>query len=262
MQNDSITAAGHITQTFTFTSTVTAIITSVVIKYTRHYKYYITTGAAIYLLGIGLMIRYRVEGSSTSQVVGTQIAVGIGGGMINVPAQLGVQASVSHGDVAAATAIYLTIVEIGGAVGAAISGAVWTANVPRKLALYLPPATRADASLIFGNLTLAQSYRIGSPERMAINRSYQETMNILLIIAVCLSVPLIALSLVMRNYKLDQVSRNRLVSQRRKGNNANAVLGEDGPEGQRQRNREQSAQSSSARGAVHWFAIDIEIDLG
>jgi len=32
------------------------------------------------------MIRYRVEGSSTSQIVGTQIAVGIGGGMLNVPA--------------------------------------------------------------------------------------------------------------------------------------------------------------------------------
>lgn len=79
--------------------------------------------------------------------------------MLNVPAQLGVQASVSHDDVAAATAIYLTIVEIGGAVGSAISGAVWTANLPKKLALYLPPAAKADANLIFGNLTLAESYK-------------------------------------------------------------------------------------------------------
>ena len=68
-------------------------------------------------MGIGLMIRYRSEGSSTSQIVGTQIAVGIGGGMLNVPAQLGVQAAVSHSDVAGATAIFLTILEIGGAVG-------------------------------------------------------------------------------------------------------------------------------------------------
>ena len=189
---------------------MSAILISIVIKYTRHYKYFITAGAAIYLLGVGLMIRYRVEGSTTSQIVGTQIAVGIGGGMLNVPTQLGVQASVSHGDVAAATAIYLTIVEVGGAVGAAISGAVWTANLPRKLALYLPPAAKVNSTLIFGNLTLAESYKIGSPERAAINRSYQETMNILLIIAVCLSVPLIPLSLLMRNYKLDQVSSARL----------------------------------------------------
>ena len=205
VQGDSITAAGHITQTFTFTSTVAAIVISLIIKYTKHYKPYITAGAAIYLMGIGLMIRYRVQGSSTSQIVGTQIAVGIGGGMLNVPAQLGVQASVSHGDVAAVTAIYLTIVEIGGAVGSAISGAVWTANLPKKLELYLPADSKSQALTIFGNLTIAESFLMGSPERIAINRAYQETMNILLIIAVCLAVPLLPLSLVMKNYKLDRV---------------------------------------------------------
>ena len=157
-------------------------------------------------MGVGLMIRYRVEGSSTSQIVGTQIAVGIGGGMLNVPAQLGVQASVSHGYVAAATAIYLTIVEIGGAVGSAISGAVWSANIPKKLAQYLPPESQSLALSIYGNLTLAESFLAGTPERIAVNRAYQETMNILLTIAICFAAPLIPLSLVMRNYKLDQVS--------------------------------------------------------
>ncbi|KAI4169854.1 MAG: hypothetical protein LQ343_005403 [Gyalolechia ehrenbergii] len=207
VQNDSVTAAGHITQTFTFTSTVSSIIIGLLIKYTHHYKYFITAGAAIYLLGTGLMIRYRTEASSTAQIVGTQIALGIGGGMVNVPAQLGVQASASHGEVAAATAVFLTVVEIGGAVGSAISGAVWNENVPRKLALYLPLDAQADATSIFGNLTLAQSYPIGSSERIAINRSYQETMNILLIIAVCLSVPLLPLSVIMSNYKLNQMDQ-------------------------------------------------------
>ena len=207
VQNHSITAAGHIVQTFTFTSTVTAICISVVIKYSRHYKYYITAGACIYLIGIGLMIRYRSRESSTSQIVGTQIAVGIGGGMLNVPAQLGVQAAVSHSDVAGATAFFLTVLELGGAVGNAISGAVWTANIPAKLAKYLPPDARSDAALIFGNLTLAKSYVGGSPERLAIDRSYQETMDILLIIAACLAAPLIPLSLLMRNYKLDSIDQ-------------------------------------------------------
>ena len=207
VQDDSVTAAGHIVQTFTFTSTTTAICISVVIKYTRHYKYYITAGACIYLMGVGTMIRYRSLGSSTGQIVGTQIAVGIGGGMVNVPAQLGVQAAVSHSDVAAATAIFLTIVEIGGAVGSAISGAVWTANVPAKLFKYLPPDAQPNAALIFGNLTIAKSYVGGSPERLAIDRSYQETMDILLIIAACLAAPLIPLSLLMRNYKLDSIDQ-------------------------------------------------------
>lgn len=207
VQDDSVTAAGHIVQTFTFTSTVTAICISVIIKYTRHYKYFITAGACIYLLGIGTMIRYRSRGSSTSQIVGTQIAVGIGGGMVNVPAQLGVQAAVSHSDVAAATAIFLTILEIGGAVGNAISGAIWTAKIPAKLEKYLPPEAQSNAALIFGNLTIAKNYMEGSPERLAIDRSYQETMDILLIVAACLAAPLIPLSLLMRNYKLDSIDQ-------------------------------------------------------
>ena len=47
----------------------------------------------------------------------------------------------------------------------------------------------------------------GTPERAAIDRSYQETMDILLIIAACLAAPLIPLSLVMRNYKLDAIDQ-------------------------------------------------------
>lgn len=203
----SISAAGHILNTFNFTSTVSSIVISLVIKYTRRYKYFITAGACIYLLGVGIMIRYRVQGSSTAQIVGTQIAIGIGGGMLNVPAQLGVQASVAHADVAAATAIFLTVLEIGGAVGGAISGAVWSGNLLTKLTAYLPPESQSQAPDIYGNISLAKSFAVGSPERLAVDRSYQETMNILLIIAACFALPLIPLSLVMRNYKLDYVDQ-------------------------------------------------------
>ena len=205
MHGTSIIAAGHITQTFSFTSTVTSIAIGFVIKYTHHYKYFIILGASIYLIGVGIMIRYRAQGSSIAQLVGTQIAIGIGGGLVNVPTQLGVQASVSHADVAAVTAIFLTILEIGGAVGNAISGAIWTAHLPKKLALYLPDAAKESAFLIFGNLTMATSYPMGSPERLAINRSYQETMDKLLIVAACFAIPLFPLSLLMRNYNLAKV---------------------------------------------------------
>ncbi|KLU87323.1 siderophore iron transporter mirC, partial [Magnaporthiopsis poae ATCC 64411] len=93
VQGIDIPAAGRISQTFSFTSTVTSILVSVAIRYTRHYKYFVTTGALIYLTGIGLMIRYRSMDTTVSPLVGTQICVGVGGGMLNVPAQLGVQAA-------------------------------------------------------------------------------------------------------------------------------------------------------------------------
>lgn len=211
VQNDSIKAAGYVTQVFSFASTVSSLVISLLIRQTARYKYFVFGGACIYTMALGLMVRYRVEGSSIGQLVGTQIALGAGGGMLNVPAQLGVQASASHQEVAAATAIFLTLLEIGGAVGSTISGAVWRNQVPKKLRQYLPSSAQGQAMAIFNDIVTAKSYAMGTPERIAINRAYQETMTILLIIALCISLILLPLSLTMANYKLDEVSVATLV---------------------------------------------------
>ena len=106
------------------------------------------------------MIAYRVENASTWSIIGIQIAVGIGGGFLNVPAQLGVQASASHQQVAAATTIFLTILEVGGAVGSAVSGAIWSTYVPRKLQQYLPPNIAPNYATIYGDLNVASNYTL------------------------------------------------------------------------------------------------------
>lgn len=208
VQGQSVAAAGRITQIFSFSSTVTAFLISLVIRQTSHYKYFITVGSCIYLAGIILLIQYRSTGTSTATLVACQIAVGIGGGLVNVPVQLGVQASASHQQVAAATAAFLTILEIGGAVGAAISGAIWSHYVPEKLNKYLPPGILDQAQSIYGNVTLASTgWAMGTPERSAINRAYQETMTIMLTVACCVCLPLAPLSLAMENYRLDQMDQ-------------------------------------------------------
>ena len=212
VHNLSLTAAGHVTQVFSFASSVTSVLIGLVIKYTGHYKYFVTLGSCIYLLGIGLMIRYRTEDASIGSLVGTQIAVGIGGGMANVPAQLGVQASASHQEVAAATAVFLTVLEIGGAVGNAISGAIWSTDIFNKLTEYLPDSAKGQASSIFASVTTASiAYAPGTPERDAINRAYQETMHKLLIIAVCICILPVLLSFFMKDYELKKVSRDLLL---------------------------------------------------
>ena len=196
VKNLSVTAGGYVTTTaFTFSSTVTAVCAGILIRFTRHYKYFVTAGACIYTLGIGLIIKYRTPDTSVATLVGCQIVIGIGGGLVNVPSQLGVQASASHQEVAAATAIFLTILEVGGAV-------VWTSSITSKLTRYLPADAKSQASFIAGSYEYALKYENGTPERIAINRAFQETMNILLIIAVCVCIPLIPLSLTMKNYKL------------------------------------------------------------
>jgi len=180
------------------------------IKFTGHYKYYVTVGSCIYLLGMGVMLRYRDESASTATLVGTQIAIGIGGGFLNVPVQLGVQASASHQQVAAATTVWLTLLEVGGAVGSAISGAIWSTYVPRKLQQYLPAETVANATIIFGDITTSSDYITyppGSPTRIAINRAYQETMRLLLIGALVAAAPIVPLTFLLKNYKLREMEQ-------------------------------------------------------
>ncbi|KAJ5349687.1 Siderochrome-iron transporter MirC [Penicillium brevicompactum] len=205
VQGYDVATAGRVTQTFAFTSTIAAFSVSILIKYTRRYRIYVTIGCVVYITGLALMLTCRGEGASHLQVLGTQVIVGIGGGLVNVPVQLGVQASASHQEVAAATAMFLTSMEMGGAVGAAISGAVWSSAIPHKLLKYLPEETKDQAGDIFGKLTTALSYPMGSPTRIAINRAYQETMNRLLLLALIATIPLIPLSLLMVNYKLDKM---------------------------------------------------------
>jgi hypothetical protein len=52
VQNKSVVTAGYITRVFSFASTVASIVVSLMIKYTAHYKYYVTFGSCIYLMGM------------------------------------------------------------------------------------------------------------------------------------------------------------------------------------------------------------------
>jgi hypothetical protein len=226
VQHESVTAAGHITNTFSFTSTATAIATSFLIKYTKYYKPYVVFGSCIYIVGLGLMIRYRNVGASVGRIVGTQIAVGIGGGMLNTSAQLGVQAGTDHQHVT--TAVLLTCVELGGAVWSVISGAIWEKNIPTKLRESLPAGSKHDAQAIYNSIDNALKYAVDTPERLAIERAYQETMQMLLIIGICVAIPLIPLSLLMKNYKLDTLEQNvkeRVIGGQVKGGNETEELG-------------------------------------
>lgn len=205
----SVASAGRVVQIFTFAATVTSISVSLAIKYTKRYRMFVTAGSLIYLLGLVVMLLIRTPDSSITAISFAQLLLGIGGGMSHGPAQLGVQASASHAEVAAATAGFLTLLEIGGAVGSAISGAIWSANILPKLQAYLPLETLNRAQDIYGNVSMAASeWPMGSPTRDAINLAYQETMTKILTVAVIMATPCVFISLLMKNYKLDEIDQH------------------------------------------------------
>ena len=155
----------------------------------------------------GLMIHFRGPEFNRGYLIMCQIFVAIGGGVISFLTQLAVMAVVSHQDTAAVLAVLGTVTSIGGAVGLAVSGAIWTNTLPEQLAQNLPPSIQNQSTTIFGSLTQQLSYPLGSPERNGIIDSYAYTQKILCLTATCISVGTFILVFWLRDVKLKEVKQ-------------------------------------------------------
>lgn len=202
----SIMGATRILSLYSFTSVVTGFILGLIVYRVKRLKWFIVAGTSLFAVAFGLLIHYRGSPSSAGQsgIIGAQVLLGFAGGMFPYPAQASIQAATKHEHVAVITGLYLATYNIGSAFGATVSGAIWT-NVL--------PSTLEDKLAIFGNDTLASAtygnpfavaalYPVGTPERTAIIESYQHAQRLLCITGICLCVPLITFSLLLRNPKL------------------------------------------------------------
>jgi hypothetical protein len=153
------------------------------------------------------MIHFRGPQYTGGYLIMCQIFVAVGGGAIALMTQLAVQAVVSHQDTAAVLAVLGTITSIGGAVGLAVSGAIWTNTLPEQLAENLPPSINNQSSTIFGSLTDQLSYPSGSPERDAIITSYGFVMMVLCSVATGISGLALILMWGLKDVRLKEVKQ-------------------------------------------------------
>jgi hypothetical protein len=101
-------------------------------------------------------------------------------------------------DLAIITSLYLSFYNIGSALGNTISGALWTQILPGKLNAQLGNDTLA--SLAYGSpFTFIIDYTWETVERQQVVRAYGEIQKILCITGLCLSLPLLVCTLVVRN---------------------------------------------------------------
>jgi MFS family permease len=218
--NLPVSQAGPITQTFSFASTISALLASLIIRRLAapRPRPFIITGAVLYTIAIAVLLLTRTRAASLLSLFAAQTVLGAGGGLIHVATQLVVQAAAStdiphHGSssaqqyVGVATASFLTLVQVGAAVGSAVSGAVWGRLVPTKLREYLPEAIKGEADKIYASVVVACSYPWGSPEREAIARSYQETITVLLWVALVACGPVLGMAMLVGDYRLDGIGK-------------------------------------------------------
>ncbi|KAH7915641.1 hypothetical protein BJ138DRAFT_1132530 [Hygrophoropsis aurantiaca] len=188
----SLLDATYFMQTQSVSLTFFGILAGVFMRFLRGYKHLLLIGLTIRLVGVALMLHSRGANGSTVELVWTQILQGIGGGFAAVSVQVGVQAAVPHADVAM----------IGGAVGNACAGAIWSNTMPRNLEKYLPGLTSEQRAAIYSSVTTAASGPRGDPVKEGVIQAYGDTMNSMVIAALVMSTIPIVLAFAMPNYAL------------------------------------------------------------
>ncbi|KAE8452619.1 hypothetical protein EG329_013878 [Mollisiaceae sp. DMI_Dod_QoI] len=192
-----------------FCSVLSGTLLGVVVRKVRYLQPFIIFGTVLFLAAFGVLIKYRggVGLGNHSGVIGSQIFLGIAGGLISYPAQASIQAATQHEHVAVITGLYLATYNIGSAFGNTVSGAIWTQTLIPTLLKNLPSPynNTAIAQDIYASpFEYATNYSISNPLRDGIVTSYRYTQKLLTITGICLCVPLIVFSLLIRNPRLSE----------------------------------------------------------
>ncbi|ESZ91231.1 MFS transporter, SIT family, siderophore-iron:H+ symporter [Sclerotinia borealis F-4128] len=172
VNNLTLAEAGYVSDTFDVVSGILLLGVGLLIRKTGYFKWLLVVAVPIYVFAQGLMIYFRQPNQSIGYIVMCQIFISIGGSMFIICEQIAVLAASDHQHVAAILALLYVVGNIGGAIGNAICGAIWTNTFPQALERYLPESAMADFDAIYGDLATQLTYPMGSETRIAIQQAY------------------------------------------------------------------------------------------
>ncbi|GAA5891277.1 hypothetical protein JCM6882_004642 [Rhodosporidiobolus microsporus] len=161
-------------------------------------------GIAVWFLAYGLVIHYRSGAATTAALVGTQVTLGIGSALFPYPARVVLRCESNHQHIAILIAWFMSFYSMGSAVGASVSGAIWTQLLPRKLEQIFE-GDAAQLALWYGSPFAAiktAEGQWGQPVRMAVVEAYQDIQRKLCIAGIVFAVPVLACCLILRDHRL------------------------------------------------------------
>lgn len=153
---------------------------------------------------MGLMIHFRQPDIGIGYVIMCQIFIAFGGGGLVICEDMAVMAAAPHAGVASMLALIALFSSVGGGIGLAIAGAIYTNKFPSALERALPGNATLNAEL-YGSLTTQLLYPIGSPERTAVIYAYGESMWYLTIASTVFLIPCFAYILMWRDFKVKEL---------------------------------------------------------
>ncbi|TQW00270.1 siderophore iron transporter mirB [Cordyceps javanica] len=170
--NVDLPTAGYVANTFSACAFIFLFLTGWLIRWSGRFKWILWICVPLYIFGLGLMIHFRTPGGHIGYIVMCEIFFSASGSVFILCCQLAVLAAVDHQHVASALSLLFSMGGIGGAIGSAISGAIWTNTFYPQLQKNLPAADLGNLTTIYSMYTVQLSYPWGSPTRDAIVKSY------------------------------------------------------------------------------------------
>lgn len=155
------------------------------------------------------MIHFRGDDSPIGYVIMCQIFIAFAGGTLVITEEMEVMAAAPHAGVAAMLALIGLFSSVGGAIGAAISGAIWSNTVPEALIAALPEGSKDLASSIYASLVVAEGYPVGGAIRDAIDEAYGVAQRRLTIAATCFIVLLVPFVWMWRDFRVKELRQVR-----------------------------------------------------
>ncbi|QHS71857.1 ARN family MFS transporter [Saccharomyces paradoxus] len=198
---ESSTSAARIVNMPDFVAATASPFYSLLVAKTRKLKLSVIGGCAAWMVCMGLFYQYRGGTGSHGGVIAASIIMGLSGLLCSNSVIVILQAMTTHNRMAVVTGIQYTFSKVGAAVGASVSGAVWTQTMPNQLYKHLGNDTLAEAAYT-SPYTFIKKYPWGSPERNAVGESYKYVQRIMMTVGLICTVPFFVFTLFMRDPEL------------------------------------------------------------
>ncbi|KAK5132397.1 Siderochrome iron transporter 2 [Meristemomyces frigidus] len=201
-----ISLTGYMTQIYNVGSCFWSVVFGVYIRYTKRFKYAcLFFGLPLMALGAGLQIHFRTQDTGIGFLIMCQIFIAFAGGTLVIGEQMAVMAAADRTGVPMMLSILSLFTSVGGAIGDAVSGAIYSNTFPAALRARLPADMVAQAETIYlGGYLTQELYVPGTPTRAAIDYAWGHYMKYASLSGTCillLGIPAIA---VWKNYRVDK----------------------------------------------------------
>ncbi|EJD53021.1 hypothetical protein AURDEDRAFT_54761 [Auricularia subglabra TFB-10046 SS5] len=170
------------------------LLVGAIMRVIHRYKIIQLVGLMLRCIGVGIIYYARGENASTA-------LAGLGGSCSVIGTQVATQASVPHHDLASVIALLGLFTTIGGSIGSAIAGAVWTNTMPGNLLKEGIPADQIPA--IYGGLLgIHDQFPLGDPLRQAVIRAAGKTLEPLFVASLVITFIAVFFGSMMPNFHL------------------------------------------------------------